>query len=162
KARNLLDSPRKWSVREAGTAVLAAGAEGVYETAADADALARRGRRIERSASANNLTDAEAVQAFAQNQLHLLAVGQLQIDHGIGFRPGEPRPVIAFDIGDWIYSQSSGGLERLRVVQWTLSVDDSGPAGTVTLNDTITDWLSRLKAMLDNLTSGDTVVGTSE
>jgi hypothetical protein len=162
KARNLIDAPRKWSVRDAGTAILAAGGEGVYEEASDADALARRGRRIERSASANNLTDAAAVQAFAQNQLHLLAVGRLEVAHGIGFLPGEPRPVIAFDIGDWIYSQSSAGLERLRVVQWTLSVDDQGPSGTVTLNDTITDWLSRLKAMIDNLTSGDTVVGTSQ
>jgi hypothetical protein len=162
KARNLTDAPRKWSVRDAGTALLAAGGEGVYEDTADVDALARRGRRIERSASANNLTDPAAVQAFAQNQLHLLAVGRLEITHGIVFAGGEPRPVIAFDIGDWVYSQSSGGLERLRVVQWTLSVDsDQGPSGTVTLNDTITDWLSRLKAALDNLTSGDTVVGTS-
>jgi hypothetical protein len=162
KARNLLDAPRKWTVRDAGTALLAAGGEGVYEETSDADALARRGRRIERSASANNLTDADAVQGFAQNQMHLLAVGQLEVSHGIGFLPGEPRPVISFDIGDWIYSQSSGGLERLRVVQWTLSVDpDQGASGTVTLNDTITDALSRLKALLANLTSGDTVVGTS-
>lgn len=162
KARNLIDAPRKWTVRSAGTTVLATGAEGVYESASDADALARRGRRIERSASAANLTDADAVQGFAQNQLHLIAVGQLEISHGIAFLPGEPRPVISFDIGDWIYSETSVGLERLRVVQWTLSVDaDQGASGTVTLNDTITDALSRLQALLDNLTSGDTVVGTS-
>lgn len=161
KARNLTDAPRKWSVRTAGTAVLASGAKGVYETASDADALARRGRRIERSASAANLTDPDAVQGFAQNQLHLIAVGQLEINHGIAFLPGEPRPVISFDIGDWIYSETSVGLERLRVVQWTLSVDNDQPSGTVTLNDTVTDALSRLQALLHNLTSGNTVVGTS-
>lgn len=161
KARNLTDAPRKWTVRAAGTTVLASGAQGVYESASDADALARRGRRIERSASAANLTDPDAVQGFAQNQLHLIAVGQLEINHGIAFLPGEPRPVISFDIGDWINSETSVGLEKLRVVQWTLSVDNDQPSGTVTLNDTITDALSRLQALLDNLTSGDTVVGTS-
>ncbi len=163
KARNLIDAPRKWSVREAGTTVLAAGSEGVYQHASDIDAQARRGRRIERFASASNLTDPTAVQAFAQNQLVVTASGQLQIDHGIAFLPGEPRPVAAFDIGDWVFSETSGsaGRERVRVVQWTLSVDASGASGTVTLNDTFTDVISRLKARIDNLTSGDTVVGTS-
>lgn len=161
KGRNLLDAPRKWSVRESGTAVLAAGAEGVYETASDIDALARRGRRIERFASANNLEDHAAVQAFAQNELTLTKTGQLEITHGIGFTAGEPRPVIAYDIGDWIYSQGSADMERLRVVQWTLSFEANNASGTTTLNDTFTDYLSRLKALVDNLTSGDTVVGTS-
>lgn len=162
KGRNLLDAPRKWSVRDSGTALLAAGAEGVYEDASDAGALARRGRRIERFASANNLEDHSSLQGFAQNQLEYTKNGQLEVTHGIGFLPGEPRPAVAFDIGDWVYSQAGGELERLRVVQWTLRFDASGASGTVTLNDTITDALSRLKARLDNLVSGDTVVGTSE
>jgi len=162
KARNLVDAPRKWSVRDSGTTILAAGAEGIYEDATDLDAVTRRGRRIERSVSANNLADREVVQGYAQNQLRLIAEGTLEVTHGIAFLPGEPRPVVAFDIGDWVYSQTVSGLERLRVVQWTITFDDAGRSGTVTLNDTFTDAMSRLRAQLLALTSGDTVVGTSE
>jgi hypothetical protein len=162
KARNVIDAPRKWSVRDSGTAVLASGSDGVYETANDANALSRRGRRIERAVSANNFDDPAALQGYAQNQLPLITNGVLEVTHGLGFLPGEPRPLVAFDLGDWLLSQTSAGLERLRVVQWTLSVDESRAlSGTVTLNDTITDQLARLKARLDGLTQGDTVVGTS-
>lgn len=161
KARNLVDAPRKWSVRDSGTTILAAGAEGVYKDATDNDAVTRRGRRIERSVSAANLADPEVVMGYAQNQLRLIAEGTLEVTHGIAFLPGEPRPVIAFDIGDWVFSQTAFGLERLRVVQWTITYD-TARAGTVTLNDTMTDALSRLRAQLLALTSGDTVVGTSE
>lgn len=161
RARNLVDAPRKWSVRDSGTTVLAAGSEGVYRDATDNDALTRRGRRIERSTSANNLSDPDVVLAYAQNQLHLIVEGTLEVTHGIAFLPGEPRPVIAFDIGDWVYSQTTAGLERLRVVQWTLTVG-ADRSGTVTLNDTLTDALTRVAAQLKAIAAGDTVVGTSE
>lgn len=160
--QNILDAPRKWSVREAGTDVLVAGAEGLYDEASDATAVARRGRRIARFVSANNLSDANAVTAHAVNQLPIITAGLYEITHGIGFLPGSPRPIATFDVGDWILSESGGVRERLRVVQWTLSVDsDQSMAGTVTLNDTQTDWLVRLKAQLEAITAGETVVGTS-
>src|SRR5690606_4772699 len=38
--QNILDAPRKWSVREAGTDVWVAGSEGLYDSASDATALA--------------------------------------------------------------------------------------------------------------------------
>jgi hypothetical protein len=162
KARNLTDAPRKWSLRDAGTAVLAAGSEGVYQQASDATALARRGRRIERYVSANNLSDAAAVQAYAQQQLGVTTTGLLEVTHGLAFLPGEPRPLIAFDAGDWVYSQTGTTLDRLRVVQWTLSFDVSqGVTGSVTLNDTVRDAVSRLLARLNAIQGGDTVVGTS-
>lgn len=161
-SRNIVDAPRKWSVRDSGTVVLASGSEGVYESASDADAQTRRGRRIERSASANNLSDSGAVQAYAQAQLATISGGVLEVTHGIGFLPGEPRPVIAFDIGDWIYSQTSTTLDPLRVVEWSLAVDsDQNPSGSVTLNDTVTEAIIRLRDRMDAITSGDTVVGTS-
>ena len=161
--QNILDAPRKWSVREAGTTVWVAGAEGLYDTASDATALTRRGRPIERFVSANNLADAEAVTAYAFNQLPLITSGLYEITHGIGFQPGAPRPIVSYDVGDWVYSESGGTIERLRVVQWTLSIDaDQQMSGTVTLNDTHTDALVRLQARLNAITSGETVVGTSE
>lgn len=163
--RNLLDAPRKWSIRESGTAVLAAGADGVYAEASSTDAQTRRGRRVEVSASAGNgLATTDAVTAYAQTALAAASDGVLEVTHGLGFAPGEPRPLIAFDVCDWIYSQSVGDrLDRLRVVQWSLTAAQAGPVtGTVTLNDAMQDWLVRLRARLTALTTGDTVVGTSQ
>lgn len=161
--QNLLDAPRKWSVREAGTDVWVAGAEGLYAEASDAQAVARRGRKIERPLSANNLADDEGVLGYAISQLPVVTSGLYEVTHGIGFLPGAPRPIVSYDIGDWVLSDSGGDLEKLRVVQWTLTVADDGTyTGTVTLNDTHTDWLVRLKARLDAIEAGETVVGTSE
>ncbi|HYH26976.1 MAG TPA: hypothetical protein VD834_16645 [Blastococcus sp.] len=160
--QNILDAPRRWSVREAATTVLAAGSEGLYADATDASAVARRGREIERYVSANNLAEQNAVLAYATNQLPLATTGLHEVTHGIGFLPGSPRPIVTYDVGYWLYSESSGAMERLRVVAWTLTVDaQQAMSGTVTLNDTITDALVRLQARLDAITAGETVVGTS-
>lgn len=163
RGRNLLDAPRKWSVRDSATTMLAAGAEGLYRDTTDATALARRDRRVEAYTSLQNAADEEAVLGWAQAQLALVAPGFQSIEHGVGMLPGEPRPVIAFDIGDWIYSQSGLEPERLRVVQWTLTIDiNRSLAGTVTLNDTVQDAIERLQERLDAIGSGEAVVGTSE
>jgi hypothetical protein len=163
RGRNLLDAPRKWSVRDSATTVLAAGAEGLYDDLTDATALARRDRRVESYVSLNNIIDEEALLGFAQAELATLTPGLQSVEHGIGMLPGEPRPIIAFDIGDWIYSQSGIEVERLRVVQWTLSIDiERSLAGTVTLNTTIQDALEQMRERLDAIQSGEAVVGTSE
>lgn len=161
--RNILEAPRKWSVKDSDTAMLSVGAEGFYGEASSVDAQTRRGRRIEATASANSLITQDAVDAYAQWQLGVSTSGTLEVTHGIGFLPGEPRPLIAFDVGDHVYSQTGTALDRLRVVQWTLSVDaGQNPSGTVTLNDMVQDALSKQQARLDAIASGDTVVGTSE
>jgi hypothetical protein len=160
--QNVLDAPRRWSVRESGTDVLVAGDEGLYAEASDPAAVTRRGRRIARFVSANNLIEQNAVTAYAINQLPVITTPLHEVAHGIGFLPGTPRPLVTYNVGDWVLSETAGEYERLRVVQWTLSVDkDHQLSGTVTLNDTITDQVTRLKAQLEAITAGETVVGTS-
>lgn len=163
RGRNLLDAPRRWSVRDAGTTMLAAGSEGIYDDWDDATALARRGRRIEKFATLQNASDEEAVLAFAQAELATNAPGTLSVDHSIGMLPGEPRPIVAFNIGDWVYSQVGTETERLRVVQWEVSIDANRQlSGNVALNDTIQDAIERLREQLNAIQSGQAVVGTSE
>lgn len=164
RGRNITAAPRKHSVRASATAVLAAGSEGLYAPVSDAGAQSRRGRRVEVSSSANNLTDLGAVQAFAGTELVAVSPGAMEITHGLGFLPGEPRPGTVFDVGDWIYSDTGNGLERRRVAQWTLTVGGSAgatPSGTVTLNDLTTDAVSALQAQIRRATNGSAVVGTS-
>ena len=160
--QNILDAPRRWSVRESGTDVLVAGDEGLYAEASDPAAVTRRGRKIARFISANNLIEQNAVTAYAINQLPVITTPTHEVAHGIGFLPGAPRPLVTYNVGDWVLSETGGVRERLRVVQWTLTVDKNHEmSGTVTLNDTITDQITRLTAKLEALTAGETVVGTS-
>jgi hypothetical protein len=163
RGRNLLDAPRKWSVREAGTHLLAAGDEGLYEEAGDSTALERRDRRVERYASLNGATTDEALLAFAQAELTTVVKGLQVVEHGIGMLPGEPRPIIAYDIGDWVYSLTTTEPERLRVVQWQIDIDaDRQLTGKVALNDTWADAMEKLRRQLNAIQSGEAVVGTSE
>lgn len=161
RGRNVTESPRSHSVQESVTTVLAAGAEGLYATASDAPALARRGRRIEGTASSANLTDLGAVQAFAGRTLVTQTPGEMELLLGLSFGVGQPRPQTHYAVGDWVYADSTGTLERLRVAQLTLDIDEGGPAGSVTLNDLRTDWRIRAERRLSALQDGDVVIGTS-
>lgn len=164
RGRNLTSAPRKHSVRDSATAVLVAGSNNLYQTSVSAGALARRGRRVEMSSSANNLTDVGSVTAFATQELQVLSAGLMELTVGLGFLPTEPRPGTVFDVGDWIYVDTLSNLERYRVAQWSMTLSGSGgsnPTGTVVVNDTVTDRMSSLAKRLAALTSGSAVVGTS-
>lgn len=161
RGRNLTEAPRRKSLRKAGTAVLVAGSEGVYQTASNATALARRGRRIEVPGSANNLSDVTAVQAYAQNYLASVVDGEQEISHALPFGPGHPRPLTHFTFGDWIWSDTRGQLARLRVFQWTVVVEGGRTRGELVLNTLRQDALLTLARKLKRISSGAEVVGTS-
>ncbi|MBN9791301.1 hypothetical protein DMP17_22220 [Pseudonocardia sp. TMWB2A] len=161
--RNLTEAPRKYSVRNSPTAMGAAGAEGVYAETNDLNAQARRGRRIEGWTSSQNLTTGDAVLAYAQRRLSTDSVPELEVSHGLAMLPGEPRPIVAFDLGDWVYSTSGTENERYRVVEWSLAVNADGQmSARVTLHDKFVNELARQKLLLDAITSGEVVTGTSQ
>lgn len=161
--RNLTESPRKYSVRSSPTAMLGIGAEGIYAETRDLNAEARRGRRIEGSTSSQNLTTEDAVLAYAQRRLSSTKDPELSIEHGLALLPGEPRPVVAFDVGDWVYSTVATENERYRVVEWSLRVDaERQMTAAVTLHDKFVDELVRQRMLLDAISSGEAVVGTSQ
>lgn len=161
RGRQVPDAPRKHTVRESPTSMLAAGSEGVYEVANDPEAVSRRGRRIEGFASANNLSDSAAVYGFAQTALNASSPGVMELTQGVEFTPGDPRPGAAYDIGDWVYADTQNRVERLRIKQWSLSVDKDGASGTVSLNDLITERSVTLARRLEALSNGTATVGTS-
>jgi hypothetical protein len=101
------------------------------------------------------------VQAFAGRVLEAQAPGIREVTHGLAFGSGHPRPLSDFHVGDWVYADTRGTLERLRVAQWTLTVNAKGPTGTVTLNDLVAVWRLRAERRLNALTDGDAVIGTS-
>lgn len=160
--RSLTDSPRKHSVRDAGTHLLLAGGEGLYQEFADPTALARRGRRIERFNSQGSYTDPGSLAAFGQAKLPSVTAGVMEVGHGIALEPGGPRPLLDYRVGDWVFSDTGHGLERLRIAQLTVSGDADGiVAAGLSLNDLIADDLVALSRRVDGIEGGTTVTGTS-
>lgn len=161
--KDLTDSPRKHSVRESATTLLAAGKDGLYTGfATDASALARRGRRIEVYDSQGNIDDAGALTAYQQAVLGQRVLGTMELSQGLAFAPGGPLPLADYDRFDWVWSSTGSGNERLRVVQWTISQNEHGQlSGGTVLNDVIADRHAKLAKRLAALESGSVVIGTS-
>lgn len=160
--RDVLDAPRKHTVREAGTTLLVAGGEGLYDSEDDPTALARRDRRIERYASQGSITNEGSLTAYMQAQLQVITKGAMEVGHGVVLDPNGPLPLVDYAAGDWLYSDVGYGLERLRVVQPTLSGDQHGLVSAgVSLNDLIADELTKQAQRIDGIVGATTVTGTS-
>lgn len=163
RGQNLTQSPRKHSTRAAGTAVLVAGSEGLYDSKVDATATARRGRRVEVFGTSGGLDNLTALAAYRDTFLDSVTPSQMEVSHALAFAPGQPRPFLHFERDDWVGSDTRGYVERLRVQQWAITVDGVGRFdGSVVLNTLLQDRLVQLARRLKRLTSGAEVVGTSE
>lgn len=159
--QNLSDSPRKHTVRSSATAVLVAGAAGVYQWSSDAVAQSRRGRRIEQGSSQGQISDPTTLLAYSQTFLSGVVSGRMEKTHGLTLVDG-PVPVRDFDVHDWCWSDLGVGLERLRVAQWTLSSDAAGAlVGSVVLNDLIAERDAAIALRLQGIQGGTTISGTS-
>jgi hypothetical protein len=166
-ARNLAEHSRRESVRDAGTAVLVAGAEGFYEFASSATAQASLGWRAEVGVDAGQLNTKTAVQAVAPSYLQRAAAGTAEYAAAVEFGPGAPIPVIDYAVGDWAYTVAGSGVtgperRRLRIAQIELVFGRDKPiGGKVVFNDLITDRLTALYRRLNAISTGSAVVGTS-
>ncbi len=161
RGRQVPEAPRKHTVRNSPTSILAAGAEGIYQSANDPAALSRRGRRVEGFASANNIEDSSAVYGFAQTALNASSSGVMELTQGVEFTPGDPRPGASYNVGDWVFADTQNTLERLRIKQWTITFDRDGASGTVSLGDLISERAATLAKRIEALSNGSATVGTS-
>jgi len=160
--RDLTQAQRTFSAQNSVTSLLIAGAEGLYTTVSSSPAESRRGRVIEGYASSSNISDPGTLTAFGDATLALDAPGVLQVTHGLAMDGSGPMPFDDFDVNDWIWSDTGGGLERLQVAQWSVGMDANGIlTGTVTLNNLVAARVVKLQRQINALTDGTTVVGTS-
>jgi hypothetical protein len=161
-ARNLAEHSRRESVRDAGTAVLVAGAEGFYEFASSATAQASLGWRAEVGVDAGQLNSRTAVAAVAPSYLQKAAAGTAEYAAAVEFGPGAPIPMIDYAVGDWAYTVADTVRRRLRIAQIELVFGRDKPIdGKVVFNDLITDRLTALYRRLNAISTGSAVVGTS-
>ena len=159
RGRDQADAPLRHSVRDAGTVLIGAG-KGIVHEESNASALARRGRRIERYQSYNNLSDAGTLTALTQAQVQTIADGTSEQSHELILADGHPIPGRDFDLADWVFSSTRSGLKRRRVAQWTVKRTGGTVTASVTLDDLIDDRNVRLARQIRDLQNGSVAVGT--
>jgi hypothetical protein len=164
KGRDLSDSSRKVSSRGVNTVMLGAGEEGTYHEEVNAPAVAGR-RRIEGYISNGNVKDPGTLEAFTETSLEQVVNAKLEKSHGLEFVDAStPRPLRDFNVGDWAFSDlGRGQLERYRIKQWVLKLDDKGTlSGSVQLNDLFDEQNALLTRRVAGIVGGSTITGASQ
>lgn len=161
--RDLLEATRRMDVTDAATDLLVAGKDGVYVSVSDPTARAQRGRQIERYVSEGNLTSEAAALAYGTVELQRTNHGADEVTHALTMDPDQPGPMRELLPLDWVYSDRGRGLEKLRVMQVTIS-QSSGQdhiEGSVVVGDLIDDADTRLARRLEGFAGGQIIAGTS-
>lgn len=161
RGRDLGDAPRKWRIRDAVTALFSSGKDGLYTSASDTSAQARRGRRVEGYHSFGNTADPGTLAALTQRRLGTQTRGRVEVSHKIILGEG-PTPLIDYLPGDRLYSATRRGVDKRRVRQITVDGDaDQAVSVAVTAGDLLDDAAVRQQQQLDAIASGEVGVGTS-
>lgn len=161
--RDVTDAPRKQTSRERANSLLAEGGEGIYIERKDtADISASR--RIEAKYEYGETTSQTLLDSYAANELARRKYSPFEVTHGLAFAdPASPRPMVDFNVGDWVYTDTRAGLVRLRVRQWVISqAADGTVTGSVVLNDVFTGSVRRLYKRFRKLHRGKAKAGTSK
>lgn len=153
RGRDMKDSPRKTSRKELATVMLVQGEPGYFSERTDAPAISLYGRR-EAYANTSGITDTGTLAAYGDAVLGMRKQPRVEKTHGLLFaEQGGPEPFNNFSLGDWIYSDTNGTVERLRIKQWTLKNEDDGVmSGSVVLNDLFADTVEKLLKTVDGIT----------
>lgn len=102
-------------------------------------------RRTEKVVSAGGVEKEETARIIAQKTLVSGAHPEQEVkrDWDLGVE-GVLLPWVDYQVGDWMRVERSSGLERLRVMQVSVTLNSSGISGHTTFGTVLEDYLSRL------------------
>lgn len=161
RGRDLSDSPRKVSRKDIASVFLAGGSEGLFSEAVNNTAVSTFGR-WESFDSQGGVSDPGTLAAYAQYQRDLRSAVTMEKSHGLVFGGGCPEPVVDFELGDFVWSDTNGVLEKLRVKQWVVSQkDDNTIEGVVVLNDLFSELQDKIVRRVNGILGGTTLTGES-
>lgn len=159
--RNVSEAPEQTASEGLRTTALIKGDEGVFVEISDATAVAKYGRRTE-FVSQGGVKDGGT----------LTVIGQATIDRSkeirseltYKYRPGEgaPVPMTDFIPGDWVLTNMTGVLQRVRVRQVLIEWDENHDVEyTLVLNDKFLENEIMLNRRVEGITNGATQAGGS-
>lgn len=158
---NLTEAPEQTASDKIAGVLMAEGDKGLLIERTDPTAIATYGR-LETSLTASGVTDAAVVQSIGDSYLANLITASRQITVGLSLQDGAPVPLKDFTVGDYVYTATTSGLERVRVRQIVLSMDNGVLTASATLGDRIYENEIKTARRLAAITSGGVAAGSGE
>lgn len=156
--RNLTEAPEQRSADRVATVALVEADGGLIVERTNSTGVTAYGR-IETSFTASGTDDTATANALGDTYLGNLATTARQLTVGLTFEAGTPRPLKDFTVGDYVYTATASGLERVRVRQITVSMSGGNISATATLGDRIFENEIRTSRKLAAISSGSVALG---
>lgn len=155
---NLTEAPEQRAADKIAGAVLVEGDQGLLVERTNSTAISTFGR-LETSMTASGIDDPVVVQEVGDSYLANAGTTSRQLTVGLTLQDGAPQPMTDFIPGDYVYTATTAGLERVRVRQITISMSGGSVSATATLGDRIYENDIRASRKLSAITSGSVTAG---
>jgi hypothetical protein len=156
--QNLTEAPEQRSADRVATVALVEGDGGLMVERTNSAGVSAYGR-IETSFTASGTDDTATANALGDTYLGNLATTARQLTVGLTLADDAPRPLEDFNVGDYVYTATAAGLERVRVRQITVSMSGGSLTASATLGDRIYENEIRTSRKLAAISSGSVALG---
>lgn len=156
--QSLTEAPEQISAERLASVALIEGDNGLLVERSNSAAVTSFGR-LETSLTASGIDDALVVNDLGDAYLANISNPVRQLTVGLAFFDGAPRPLDDFNVGDYVFTATSGGVERVRVRQITISMSNGIISATATLGDRIYENEIRNARQLNSISSGSVQLG---
>lgn len=156
---NLTEAPEQASAEQLSGVILAEGDKALLVEQTDATTISTYGR-LESSLTVSGVTDSTVASTLASAYLDTAKAISRQLTVGLSLHDAAPKPLFDFTVGDYVYTATTAGLERVRVRQVTVSLSSGAWSATATLGDRIFENEVRQSRRLSSLTAGSTQGGS--
>lgn len=155
---NLTEAPEEINADKLAAVALVEADEGQILERSNSATLATYGR-LETSFTASGIDDPLVINELSDNYLSNVATPNRQLTVGLTMQDGAPQPLRDFTVGDYVFTATSAGLERVRVRQITITMSGGSLTATATLGDRIFENEIRQARRLAAITSGSVNIG---
>jgi len=155
---NLTQAPEEINVDKLAAVALVEADEGQILERSNSSTLATFGR-LETSFTASGINDPVVINELSDNYLSNVATPKRQLTVGLTMQDGAPQPLKDFTVGDYVFTSTRSGLEKVRVRQVTITMSGGNLTATATLGDRIYENEIRQTRRLAAITSGSVNIG---
>lgn len=156
---DLIDAPTTYDASQRVSSLLLNNGQTIYSAVDDVDTQTLIGWREEGYAQ-TTVDDIATLLRFGTINMQIAKQTDYEISAGLTLHPSASLPLRDFNLGDWVWMDTSGVREKVQVVQWTISrqAAEDRLSGTITCGTRIDDDLLRLARKLAGVGDANAVV----
>ena len=150
---NVTEAPETVDASEIAGVVLVEGDNGLILERSNATTTSTFGR-IETALTVSGVSDGTVAGGLADSFLTTVADADRQLTVGLTLQDGAPQPLTDFKVGDYVYTATNAGLERVRIRTISVSMSNGVLSATATLGDRIFENDIKVARKISAITSG--------